>query len=114
MIDQELICKLNQLKAVWPCSTTSLDRTPTHNASVGGAKESKHLTGQAVDLIFDNPLDLIPAAKYAKVLGFGGIEADFRNRHLHLDLRKNPWHVVCTLEGTETLENYLTRFPDSV
>lgn len=109
MIDQELICKLNALKEVFPCSTESLDRTPYHNASVGGAKGSYHLTGNAVDLIFDAPSQLIPAAKYAKILGFGGIEVDFRNCHLHLDLRSTIWHVVCTKEGTETLQEYLTR-----
>ena len=111
MIDQELICKLNLLKEKYPCSTESLDRTPYHNASVGGAKRSYHVTGQAADLIFDSPSELLPAANYAKSLGFGGIEVDMRNNHLHLDLRKEPWHVVCTSQETVPLERYLTLYP---
>jgi uncharacterized protein YcbK (DUF882 family) len=111
MIDQELICKLNQLKEKHPCSTESLDRTPYHNASVGGAKGSYHVKGQAVDLIFDQPSELLPAALYAKTLGFGGIELDYRNLHLHLDLRTDMWHVVCTPKETVPLEAYLTLHP---
>lgn len=114
MIDQELICKLNLLKEQFPCSTKSLDRTPLHNASVGGAKQSWHLTGKAGDLIFDTPERLIPAAIYAKSLGFGGIEVNFRNNHLHLDLRPTIWHVVCTTKKTVTLEEYLTTHSVSV
>lgn len=114
MIDQELVCKVNQLKELHPCSTSSLDRTPYHNASVGGAKGSWHLKGLAVDLVFDAPSMLIPAALYAKTLGFGGIEVNFRNMHLHLDLRPTLWHVVCITGETLTLDEFLTLPPSRV
>lgn len=118
-INREFIDRVNLLKEYYPCSTESLDRTPIHNASVGGAKLSWHLNTlpegcQAIDLIFDEVKDLLPAAKYAKTLGFGGIEVDFRNLHLHLDARPTIWHVVCSNTGTEMLDEYLTRHPDLV
>lgn len=108
MIDLDFVRTVNLLKMRFPCSTDSLDRTPSHNLSIGGAKLSLHLEGKAIDLIFDLPQDLIPAAKYAIELGFGGVEVDFRNLHLHLDSRAVPWHVVCTPSKTVTLEEYLT------
>lgn len=112
MIDQELICKVNLLKDQHPCSTTSLDRTPYHNKVVGGAPNSWHLSGQAIDLIFDRPESLLPAAVYARALGFGGIEVDFRNLHLHLDLRTTVWHVAYNGLGEKfSLEQYLTLSP---
>jgi Peptidase M15 len=115
MIDPILIEKLNQLKAVYPCSTLSLDRTPHRNASVGGAQASWHLTttpggAKAVDLVFDTQAELLPAAILARTLGFGGIELDYRNLHLHLDMRPTIWHVVCSTDKTETLNEYLTRY----
>ena len=114
MIDVELVDKVNLLKAVYPCSTLSLDRTPLRNASVGGAKSSWHLIGKAIDLVFDTAAELIPAAIYARTLGFGGIEVDFRNLHLHLDMRPSIWHVVCTKDKTWTLDEYLTQYTESV
>jgi len=113
------IAKVNTFKERFPCSTVCLDRTPLHNASIGGAKLSWHLNTlpegcQAIDLIFDEPEDLLPAAKYAKELGFGGIELDFRNLHLHLDARPTIWHVVCTKKKTLSLDEYLTRIPEPV
>jgi hypothetical protein len=122
MIDVELVRLTNQLKARFPCNTESVDRTPLHNAQVGGAKNSWHLStreggAKAIDLSFDEVEDLLPAAKYAKTLGFGGIEVDFRNNHLHLDLRplSDAWHVVYVAGGKQyLLDEYLTLFPLSV
>ena len=114
MIDLELVHKVNILKEKYPCSTERMDSTPTHNANVGGTKNSYHIDTSehlacAIDLSFDHPEDLLPAATYAKDLGFNGIEVDFRNNHLHLDLRETIWHVVCTKDRTQTLVEYLTK-----
>jgi hypothetical protein len=121
MIDLALVEKVNTLKERFPCSTERIDSTALHNASpaVGGAKGSYHIdVGKrlacACDLSFDSASSLIPAALYAKVLGFGGIEVDFRNNHLHVDLRANPWHVVCIGTIMYTLDEYLTERPPLV
>lgn len=113
LISLELIQKLNVHKARYPSSTERVDSTEAHNASpaVGGAPHSWHLTGQAVDLVYDDSTLLEGAAKFAITLGFGGIELDLRNNHLHLDMRplENLWHVVYLKDGTKlALADYLT------
>lgn len=105
-----LIDKLNQLLALYPASVTRLCTTPYRNeAIVKGAKSSKHLTGEAVDLVFDQTSTLLPAARYAVTLGFGGIEVDYSNNHLHLDIREVLWHEVRLAGKKYTLKEYLTR-----
>lgn len=105
-----LIEKLNSLLALYPASVTRLCTTPYRNESiVKGAKSSKHLTGEAVDLVFDQTSTLLPAARYAVTLGFGGIEVDYSNNHLHLDIREVLWHEVRLAGKKYTLKEYLTR-----
>jgi len=99
MIDIDFLRLVNLHKIQYPSSTTRIDSTPIHNQLVGGAPHSWHIGtreggAKAIDLVFDRQADLIPAAKYAKSLGFGGIEIDLRNKHLHLDMRPSTWHVV--------------------
>lgn len=109
-----LIDKLNQLLALYPASITRLCTTPYRNeAIVKGAQASKHLTGEAVDLVFDQASQLLHAAKYAQSLGFGGIELDYGNLHLHLDIRPEPfWHEVRVAGKKYTLKNYLTKIEE--
>jgi uncharacterized protein YcbK (DUF882 family) len=105
-----LIEKVNQLLALYPASVTRLCTTAYRNeAIVKGAKSSKHLTGEAVDLVFDQTSTLLPAARYAVTLGFGGIEVDYSNNHLHLDIREVLWHEVRLAGKKYTLKEYLTR-----
>jgi uncharacterized protein YcbK (DUF882 family) len=106
-ISQALIDMVNTLKAKYDCSTESLDRTPAHNHDVGGAPHSQHVTGEAIDLTFDDETMLLPAARYALELGFGVIELDYTNLHLHLDIRQVPWHVVKLAKETISLEQYV-------
>lgn len=110
-ISDELIDKLNALLALYPASVTRLCTTPYRNeAIVKGAKASKHLTGEAADLVFDQASTLLPAAKYAESLGFGGIEVDYTNNHLHVDIRNAPfWHIVKLAGKQYTLKDYLTK-----
>ena len=100
LINLAFCTKVNDLLSLCPGTVTSWVRTPRRNTIVGGAPNSWHLSGQAVDLIFDSVADLFKAAHKAVELGFGGVEVDLINNHLHLDARGKPWHVVCTtVEG---------------
>lgn len=63
----------------FPGSVTSWYRTPKRNKLVGGAIDSKHLLGLAVDVIFDNEL---PPAKFLRRLGLRSlVEQD----HIHIE-----------------------------
>jgi uncharacterized protein YcbK (DUF882 family) len=106
-----LIEKVNQVLALYPASVTRVCTTPYRNeAIVKGAPASKHLTGEAVDLVFDQSSTLLYAAKYARELGFGGIEVNYSNNHLHLDIRSVPfWHEVRLAGKKYTLQEYLTK-----
>lgn len=108
-MDLEFVKKVNELCDCVPGSWESGDRTPTHNHNVGGAPSSQHLLGKALDLVYDNTGQLLQAARKARDLGFLGIEVDFRNNHLHVDGRSNPWMVVYTKENTKgvDLDTYL-------
>lgn len=79
MISLELVEKVNQLKELYPSSTTRIDSTIAHNRAEGGKVNSWHLHGKAIDLIYDSVELLLPAALYARTIGFGGIEVDYRN-----------------------------------
>lgn len=109
-ISLELIRMVNELLALYPASVTRLITTPYRNeAIVKGAQASKHLTGEAIDLVFDETAMLLPAAKKAKEIGFGGIEVDYGNNHLHLDIRCQPFWYEVRLAGKKyTLDEYLT------
>lgn len=110
-ISLALIEKVNSLLAVYPASVTRVCTTPYRNeAIVKGAQASKHLTGEAVDLVFDQASQLLHAAIYAESLGFGGIEIDYSNNHLHVDIRQAPfWHEVRIAGKKYTLKEYLTK-----
>ena len=93
-IDLVFAAKVNDLLIDHPASVTRWVSTPEHNAAVGGAPNSGHLTGNAVDLVFDSWAELQAGAKRATELGFHGIEADVTNQHLHLDMLDRIWRVV--------------------
>lgn len=65
-------------------------RTPEKNASVGGAKQSFHMRGMALD-ISRSGMDPVEFIKHASILGFGGI--GFYNSFIHVDIRtyKATW-----------------------
>ncbi len=43
------------VRASGPVTATSWWRSPTHNAEVGGHRDSQHLIGTAVDLVTEEP-----------------------------------------------------------
>lgn len=102
-IPAEVLLRLNSILCRVPLSITRWLSTPAHNQAVGGAPESAHLRGLAVDLVADSNDNLLLAARAARDAGFKGIEVDLRNNHLHVDLqdRPAPWQVVIHADGHE-------------
>lgn len=106
-MNAEFFEKVNLLCSRCPASWESGDRTPKHNASVGGKSGSFHLQGKALDLIYDTVEELIWAAHVAVVLGFNGIEMDLTNNHLHVDGRPTTWQIVRINQGGQIVEKDL-------
>lgn len=52
-IKLEMLDKLNDIRKMYgkPISLTCGARCPTHNAKIGGAKNSAHISGEAVDMV---------------------------------------------------------------
>ncbi len=89
-IDSALVLKLERLREYcgFPLIITSGYRSPNRNIEVGGATESLHLKGQAVDVSikgFSSSM-LYRLVKGAFVVGFGGII--LYPSHVHLDIRE--------------------------
>ena len=98
--DTELLIKVQTLLTKFDClSQTSGIRSDLRNAAVGGSPNSFHKFGKAVDLVCDFPSQLQSVAQEALALGFNGIEIDFRDNHIHLDIRDTPWQVVFLKNG---------------
>lgn len=95
-INSAFFARVNDFLAIYPASIDSWYRTPARNKAIGGAPNSYHVLGLAVDLIFDSLEDLFRGAYGARDMGFQGIEVDLTNKHLHLDGREKSWHVVRT------------------
>lgn len=68
-----------------PLHVTSGFRCARHNALCGGAKSSKHLSGEAVDLACESPNDKFAIVSAALKLGFRGIGV--ADTYVHLDVR---------------------------
>lgn len=89
-LETDLQSKLKRLEAiVGSLHYISGKRTRSYNAGVGGASDSQHIYGRAVDIarnsFKESPVEL---GKIAVELGFTGI--GFYDTHIHLDDRPNP------------------------
>lgn len=73
--------KLAILRALHPISVTSWFRTRAHNKAVGGAANSKHLSGQAVDVRIGDDGDRSQFKADAERLGLWVLEED---DHIHV------------------------------
>lgn len=85
-ISLELVEKLQELRDYFDArvDVTSGCRCPVHNTRVGGAKHSRHLAGDAADIVVDNVHpDLV--AELADQLGFKGV--GWYNTFTHVDTR---------------------------
>jgi len=83
----ELIAKLQQFRDAYgkPMKITSGYRCKEHNAAIGGAPNSKHVLGEAVDIACVDSAERYQLLKLAFQLGWGGIA--YSKTFLHLDIR---------------------------
>lgn len=94
LIDMGLVRYLQQIRD-WAGASITINsgyRTPSHNASIGGATKSQHIYGKAVDIVCSgkSPLQL---AQKAETLGMKGIEWNKDLNYTHIDTRTSQWHV---------------------
>lgn len=91
MIDEGLVEKLQQLRDRLgkPLKINSAYRCPQRNQQVGGAENSQHLKGKAVDVnIMNLDCDIDEIKRMAIEIGFTGI--GLYNSFIHLDVRLIP------------------------
>ena len=91
-IDMKLVDYLQELREYFgkPININSGYRCASHNAAVGGARGSKHATGEAVDLQFvEEPVPAAEVAKKAETMGIKGIGLYEKNgeNFVHIDTR---------------------------
>jgi uncharacterized protein YcbK (DUF882 family) len=68
-VDAELVQVLEELRQDYEGAAITINsghRCPAHNAAVGGAEKSVHLTGKACDIVVDG---ILPARVYAHLIG---------------------------------------------
>ncbi len=73
--------KIRLLAVLFPLSVTSWLRSRRHNTDVGGVKDSRHLLGLAVDVVFDPGVDTTDFALLASGIG---LEVIVEGDHLHV------------------------------
>jgi uncharacterized protein YcbK (DUF882 family) len=88
-VAQELIAKLEQLRSQLGgphIHVLSGCRCSAHNAAVGGTRDSRHLVGDAADIVAVN-VELRDAFRAAVAIPFGGIGVYPAEGFLHVDCR---------------------------
>ncbi|MBR4315020.1 MAG: DUF882 domain-containing protein [Lachnospiraceae bacterium] len=97
LIDVDLVAKLQDLRTYLnkPVTITSGYRTDSYNKQCGGADNSYHLKGQAVD-IYCSGVKPIVIALWAEFNGLGGIGMylDRSQEFVHIDTRQNKYRWV--------------------
>ena len=91
-IDLKLVDYLQELRDYFdkPININSGYRCPSHNAAVGGARGSKHATGEAADIQFvEEPVPAVDVARKAETMGVKGIGLYEKNgeNFVHIDTR---------------------------
>lgn len=104
-IEDELIEKLEQLRAALECSSITVSsgfRCPSHDKAVGGKGNGQHTLGKAADITCYGKDGQIIDTKLvcckAQDIGFSGI-ARINERNTHVDVRAGKWR------GDETKGN---------
>ena len=97
-IDSQLVAFVQQIRTHFgqPVTITSGYRCKTHNKNVGGTSGSKHLTGEAADIVVKNvaPAEVAKYAETLGVLGIGLYETAKDGYFVHIDTRtkKSFWY----------------------
>ncbi len=88
-ISSKLVSKLEVLrrKLGVPFVITSGYRCPTHNANVGGAKNSYHVQGLAADVACPKGFTVEQFAQICQDHGFTGVGAYTSQNFVHVDVR---------------------------
>ncbi len=73
--------KIRSLLLGYPGSVTSWIRSPSRNKLVGGAVNSKHLIGLAIDIVLDNPADNFAFIQTAQSMGLWTLD---EGDHVHV------------------------------
>lgn len=93
-----LVYMLDALRGLMgrPLRINSGFRTPEHNKAEGGAPESGHLTGEAVDIRTSgwSKADRTDLVLYARKLGFTGIGLGSTFVHIDMKARVASWHYA--------------------
>jgi hypothetical protein len=107
LIDEQALDKLQALRQSLgkPLVLTSAYRSPTHNKRVGGAKNSRHMQGDAFDVRMENhdPHEFEAAARAVGFTGFGYYP---KSGFMHVDTGParswgTPWPITATSWPTE-------------
>ena len=97
LIDVDLVAKLQDLRTYLnkPVTITSGYRTDSYNKQCGGADNSYHLKGQAVDIYCSGVKPMV-IALWAEFNGLGGIGVylDRSQEFVHIDTRQNKYRWV--------------------
>jgi hypothetical protein len=106
-IDEQALDKLQVLRDHLgkPLVLTSAYRSPAHNKRVGGAKNSRHMQGDAFDVRMENhdPHEFEAAARAVGFTGFGYYP---KSGFMHIDTGParswgTPWPITATSWPTE-------------
>lgn len=96
-LDTALIDYLQRIRnwAGYPLIISSGYRTPTYNASIGGARSSYHTKGRAADIyVKDRKKSIYEIARFAQAIGIKGIEENKDSNYIHVDTRPNKYYWI--------------------
>ena len=93
LVDSKLVSFLQNIRTYFnsPLTINSAYRCKTHNAAVGGASQSNHMSGMAADIVVKGvaPIDV---ARYAESIGVLGIGVYSTFTHIDTRAYKYFWY----------------------
>ena len=95
LVDVDGVKKLEYIR-IWASDSvrvTSGYRTPEYNRKIGGASASYHTKGQAFDIVVSGKTTA-QVARFAQLIGFGGIEVNQDTNYTHVDTRTKKYYWI--------------------